>query len=68
MNAIQTEIAFASNNKKTQLVNLIDNESASKTIDRFQNIFQHIHTLRIKSFDLIEHSLRTALHIYNNIN
>ena len=35
MNIIQTEIAFASNNEETQLINLIDSESASKTIDRF---------------------------------
>ena len=68
MNVIQTEIAFASNNKKTQFVSLIDSESASKAIDRFQNIFQHLYTLRVKSFDSIEHSLRTALHAYNNIN
>ena len=39
MNVIQTEIVFASNNEETQFVNLIDNEFASKTIDRFQNIF-----------------------------
>ena len=35
MNAIQTEIAFASNNKKAQFVSLIDSESALKAIDRF---------------------------------
>ena len=33
MNIIQTEIAFASNNKKTQLVNLIDSEFALKASD-----------------------------------
>ena len=35
MNAIQIEIAFDSNNKKAQFVNLIDSEFVSKTIDRF---------------------------------
>ena len=68
MNAIQTEIAFASNNEKAQFISLIDSEFASRAIDRFQDIFQHLHTLRIKSFDSIEHSLRTALHAYSNIN
>ena len=33
MNAIQTEIAFAFNNEKAQLVSLIDSEFALKTID-----------------------------------
>ena len=35
MNIIQTEIAFAFNNEKTQFINLFNNEFASKTIDQF---------------------------------
>ena len=34
MNAIQTEIAFVSNNEEAQLVSLIDSEFVLKTIDR----------------------------------
>ena len=34
MNAIQTEIAFASNNEKAQLISLIDSEFTLKAIDQ----------------------------------
>ena len=35
MNAIQTEITFASNNEEAQFINLIDSESVLKAINRF---------------------------------
>ena len=68
MNAIQIESAFASNNKKAQLINVIDSKFALRAIDQLLNIFQHFYTLQVKNFNSLEYNLRIALHAYKNIN